>query len=216
MLPYKNYRVDLKGKYEKYLKVSFIVTLILVIAAFKFSPKPAKIEKITQIKEEPIIIEDPIQTTQITEPPPMPKPVIPVVALSDEIEDLIMKDISIDETSEYSKPPIIHKEKIVEDEIIIFKRVETKPEIIGGMKSLQEKIYYPEIVRRIGKEGEVIIEFIVNKDGDVESAKVLQSVIEPLDEICLNAVKELKFTPGMQRGKPVKVKMKIPINFKLK
>jgi protein TonB len=71
-------------------------------------------------------------------------------------------------------------------------------------------------VRRIGKEGEVIIEFIVNKDGDVESAKVLQSVIEPLDEICLNAVKELKFTPGMQRGKPVKVKMKIPINFKLK
>ena len=215
MLPYKNYRADLKGKYEKYLKVSFIVTLILVIAAFKFSPKQAKIEKITQTKEEPIIIEDPIQTTQITEPPPMPKPVIPVVALSDEIEDLIMKDISIDETSEYSKPPIIHKEKIVEDDKI-FVAVEEMPEILGGMKSLYSKLYYPDIIRRAEIEGKVIIEFIVDKNGNVVDMKIIQSVNDKLDEIALNAVRDLKFTPGRQRGKPVKVKMKIPINFRLK
>ena len=215
MLPYKNYRADLKGKYEKYLKVSFIVTLILVIAAFKFSPKPANIEKITQTKEEPIIIEDPIQTTQITEPPPMPKPVIPVVALSDEIEDLIMKDISIDGTSEYSKPLIIHKEKIVEDDKI-FVAVEEMPEILGGMKSLYSKLYYPDIIRRAEIEGKVIIEFIVDKNGNVVDMKIIQSVNDKLDEIALNAVKDLKFTPGKQRGKPVKVKMKIPINFRLK
>jgi len=215
MLPYKNYRADLKGKYEKYLKVSFIVTLILVIAAFKFSPKQAKIEKITQTREEPIIIKDPIQTTQITEPPPMPKPVIPVVALSDEIEDLIMKDISIDGTSEYSKPLIIHKEKIVEDDKI-FVAVEEMPEILGGMKSLYSKLYYPDIIRRAEIEGKVIIEFIVDKNGNVVDMKIIQSVNDKLDEIALNAVRDLKFTPGRQRGKPVKVKMKIPINFRLK
>ena len=215
MLPYKNYRADLKGKYEKYLKVSFIVTLILVIAAFKFSPKQAKIEKITQTREEPIIIKDPIQTTQITEPPPMLKPVIPVVALSDEIEDLIMKDISIDGTSEYSKPLIIHKEKIVEDDKI-FVAVEEMPEILGGMKSLYSKLYYPDIIRRAEIEGKVIIEFIVDKNGNVVDMKIIQSVNDKLDEIALNAVRDLKFTPGRQRGKPVKVKMKIPINFRLK
>ena len=216
MLPYKNYRADVKGKYEKYLKVSFIISLILLIAAFKFSPKPVKIENKEQNNDSDIIlVKPPIHTKIYTKPPSMPKPVVPVIAINNETEDLIMVDISIDETSEYSKPLIIHREKIVEDDKI-FVAVEEMPEILGGMKSLYSKLIYPDIIRRAEIEGKVIIEFIVDKNGNVVDMKIIQSVNDKLDEIALNAVKDLKFTPGKQRGKPVKVKMKIPINFRLK
>jgi protein TonB len=45
---------------------------------------------------------------------------------------------------------------------------------------------------------------------------VLKGISGDLDMTALNAVKKVKFTPGLQRGKPVKVKMVIPILFKLK
>jgi len=50
----------------------------------------------------------------------------------------------------------------------------------------------------------------------VINASVLQSLFPSLDEVALNAVKETKFIPGKQRGKPVNVEMKIPIQFRLK
>ncbi len=107
--------------------------------------------------------------------------------------------------------------RIVEEEDQIpFVLVEIKPEIIGGLQSILKNVYYTEIARRACIEGKVSIGFIVNKTGEVEDAKVLKGISEELDLIALNAVKQAKFTPGLQRGKPVAVKMVIPIVFKLK
>ncbi len=89
------------------------------------------------------------------------------------------------------------------------------PTIVGGLASIQKNVYYTEIAKRIGMEGKVIIEFVINKNGDVENAKIFKGIFEELDLIALNAVKQAKFTPGLQRGKPVRVKMWIPIVFKL-
>ena len=90
------------------------------------------------------------------------------------------------------------------------------PTIIGGLESINKNIHYTEIAKRLDIRGKVIIGILVDKNGDVVESEVLKSLFPELDLIALNAVKQAKFTPGLQRGKPVKVRMVIPIVFKLK
>jgi len=216
MTSLKNYKVDLKNKYERYFKISIVISLLLVIAAFKFSPKATKIEKIKPSEQDIILVEDVIQTKQESKLPDLPKPVIPTIAVEENTEDIIFDDVSIDYKEHLSKPPDVKEgRKIIEDDTI-FIAVEKMPEIIGGIQSIQNRLYYPEISKRAGIEGRVTVEAVIDEKGNVISITVLKSVFSQLDEIALNAVKETKFLPGKQRGKPVKVKIAIPIDFKLK
>lgn len=96
-----------------------------------------------------------------------------------------------------------------------FIAVEEMPKLIGGLASLQKKINYPEEAREKNLEGQVIIQFIVNKEGDVENAQVIKGVAESVDQEALRVVRQAQFTPGMQRGEPVRVQYAIPITFRL-
>lgn len=96
-----------------------------------------------------------------------------------------------------------------------FVAVEEMPEPIGGIKSIQEKIHYPEIAKRAGIEGKVYVLAFINENGDVANAKIIKGIGAGCDEAAINAVKQTKFIPGRQRGKAVKVQVSIPISFKL-
>ena len=96
-----------------------------------------------------------------------------------------------------------------------FVKVEEMPEPIGGMKTIQEKILYPEIAKRAGIEGRVFVLAFIDETGNVADAKVIKGVGHGLDEAALEAVKQTKFTPGKQKGEPKKVQVTIPIMFKL-
>lgn len=93
--------------------------------------------------------------------------------------------------------------------------VENMPGPIGGMFAIQEKIRYPEIAKRAGIQGKVIIQAFIDENGNVVHTKVLNSIGGGCDEMAVDAVKETKFTPGRVEGKPVKVQVTIPIVFKL-
>ncbi len=96
-----------------------------------------------------------------------------------------------------------------------FVAVEQMPSPIGGLQGIQEKIVYPEIAKRAGVQGRVFIKAYINEKGDVDKAEVIKGIGAGCDEAAIKAVKETKFVPGMQRGKPVKVQVAIPILFKL-
>jgi TonB family protein len=96
-----------------------------------------------------------------------------------------------------------------------FVAVEEMPEPIGGLKSIQEKIIYPEIAKRAGIEGKVYVLAFIDEKGNVANAKIIKGIGGGCEETALDAVKQTKFTPGKQRGKPVKVQVSIPIVFKL-
>ncbi len=98
---------------------------------------------------------------------------------------------------------------------IDFVAVEEMPEPIGGLYAIQSKIKYPEEAKRNGVEGKVFIQAFIDETGNVVEAKVIKGVGHGLDEAALEAVKQTKFTPGKQKGKPVKVQVSIPIVFKL-
>lgn len=104
--------------------------------------------------------------------------------------------------------------KVVEEEPPFFVAVEEMPELIGGIKGLQSKIVYPEIAKRVGIEGKVIVQAIVDETGKVVSVSTIKGIGSGCDEVAMDAVLKSKFTPGKQRGKTVKTQVTIPIVFR--
>ena len=102
----------------------------------------------------------------------------------------------------------------------VYKSVEQMPRFPGGevglMKYLQENIKYPPEAAKNNIEGRVIVQFIVDKTGQVGEVKVLRPISEELDAEAVRVVKTLpKFEPGRQDGEAVSVWYTLPISFKL-
>ncbi|SMO69169.1 M56 family metallopeptidase [Gracilimonas mengyeensis] len=93
--------------------------------------------------------------------------------------------------------------------------VEEMPKLIGGMQAIQSKIEYPEQARKAGIEGQVVVRFVVDENGDVIEPEVVRGISSGADAEALRVVKEAQFEPGMQRGKAVRVQYAMAINFKL-
>jgi len=211
----KNPKADLRSRYSRYVKIGVIMSLTAIIIAFKLSPNSPTIEPYSEKPDPSIPLQPEINTTQKPDIPPPPKaPQIIEATIGDAPDDFILPDIDDHKPIPLpDNPP--SKPKIVDDENI-FEVVEEMPAPVGGLKAIQEKVNYTEIARRAGVEGTVYIQAKINKNGDVVDAIVVKGLGAGLDEEALNAVLATKFIPGKQRGKPVNVKMVIPIKFVLK
>lgn len=212
----KNPKADLRKLYYRTFEVSLILSLAVIVAAFKFSPQATESELLNEGTQEIIKIEDIINTVQKPYVPPPPKaPQIIAATVDDLSDDIVLPDIDdVEPVKLPDKPPA--KPIVIDDEEIIFEVVEEMPAPIGGLKSIQEKVHYTEIARRAGVEGTVYIEARIDKKGNVVDAFVKKGLGAGLDAEALNAVLATKFIPGRQRGKPVNVKMTIPVKFILK
>lgn len=113
----------------------------------------------------------------------------------------------------FSMPP--SQEEEVYPEEITFEVVEHMPELTGGLGSIQKLIEYPEMARRASIEGRVYVQFVVNEKGEVEDPRLIGGIGGGADEEALRAVKQAKFRPGLQRGRPVWVQFSLPIVFRL-
>lgn len=103
-----------------------------------------------------------------------------------------------------------------ESEIFVGMVMDTMAEPIGGMKSFYESLKNNLIIpENLTEPGKVFVQFEVDTAGNMINHKVIKGVNEELDQEALNALKRLnpKFTPGTQRGEPVKVRMVIPVFF---
>jgi len=214
----KTKKADLMSKYKRVFEISLIISLALLIVAFKFFPDFKGQEIKIEGPQELFQVEDIQQTKQENRPPPPPKPPIPIEApSSDVLEDIEIGDTEIDITEQMEAPPPPPKEdkKIVEEEPVYFVAVEEMPEPIGGITEIQKKIIYPEIAKRAGVEGKVYVLAFVDESGTVTDVKLIKGIGAGCDEAAMDAVRKTKFKPGKQRGKPVKVQVSIPVVFKL-
>jgi len=103
----------------------------------------------------------------------------------------------------------------------VYKSVEQMPRFPGGevalMRYLQENIKYPPEAAKKDIEGRVIVQFIIEKTGEVGEVKVVRPISEELDAEAVRVVKTLpKFEPGRQDGEAVSVWYTLPISFKLR
>jgi len=213
----KNPKIDLKRKYKRILEISFIISLALLIVAFKFFPKFE--QEIAQLDgpQELLQVEDVEHTSQEAAPPPPPKPPIPIEAPSDDVlEDIEISETELDVDAIVEAPP--PPPEVDEDddgEPVFFVAVEEQPSPIGGIEAIQKRIIYPEIAKRAGVQGRVYVKAFVDEKGNVVKCDVLKGIGAGCDEAAVAAVMKTKFKPGRQRGKPVKVQVSIPIIFRL-
>lgn len=101
------------------------------------------------------------------------------------------------------------------DEGDYYVTAEKMPELVGGLAALQQKITYPEKASEAGEEGRVIVQFIVDKNGNVENPTVVKGVSESLDKESIRVVKEAEFEPATLDGEPVRVQYSLPITYQL-
>ena len=209
-----------RSEYAAMIQVGLFAALGITIGAFHLQISPGSDSTFATPEQEIVHMEEILQTEQIKRPPPPPRPPVPVEVPDEtdlELETLDM-DVSLDinqvMTDMPPPPPSPVMEEEDEDEIFVV--VEQLPEIVGGMGSLQGLVRYPEIARRAGLSGTVVVKIVVNTDGKPSDPEILRGVHESLDEEAVRAVMELRFEPARQRGRAVRVYMSIPVRFELR
>ena len=103
----------------------------------------------------------------------------------------------------------------------IYRSVEQMPRFPGGeaalMKYINSHINYPTAAAMNKIEGNVVVQFVVKKDGSIGEVKVVRSVEKGLDREAVRVIKSLpKFTPSRHNGEAVNVWYTLPVPFKLK
>lgn len=101
-----------------------------------------------------------------------------------------------------------------------FTVVERMPQYPGGdaalLKFIGSSIKYPVIAQEYGIQGRVVVSFTVDEEGSIVDPEVIRSIDPSLDQEALRVVKTFpRWKPGEQRGKAVRVKYTVPIQFRL-
>lgn len=219
----KTDKADLTRKTALFFSIGLLVTMAITLRAFTWKSYDDDLVdlggKSTNVFEE--LVEVPP-----TEQPPPPAPVIQqpqIVEVPDEEEikeDIQLKfDVEVTEETKVEEVVVAAVEE-KEDVDQIFSVVEETAEPKGGMpafyKYVGEKMKYPAQARRMGVEGRVFVEFVVNRDGSIVDVKAIKGIGAGCDEEAVRVVQSApSWKPGKQRGKPVRQKMVIPIIFKL-
>jgi TonB family protein len=85
------------------------------------------------------------------------------------------------------------------------------------MQYLKTNVRYPEDAKEAGAQGNVIVSFIVEKDGSISNVKVTKPTYSSLDEEALRVISAMpKWTPGKQNGEAVRAKYSLPVSFRQK
>ena len=78
------------------------------------------------------------------------------------------------------------------------------------------KPQYTEDARRLGVEGDVVLEIVVRSDGSVGQVSIIQRLGSGLDQRAVDAVRQWRFTPARRYGTPVDVLVEVAVEFKLR
>jgi periplasmic protein TonB len=228
MEPKKNPEVDVHRKRDLIFNFSLALSLLIVISAFKIAVPYPEGGKVLDPPEglEDFITVIPITNFKKDEPAKPNKPILtkpvniqnvkPAETLGPESPDPMI-DQNNDTPFDFSALSVPGE---VADDTTTFIFVEHKPEPLGGYpgfyKTLRENLAYPLKAKRHHATGRVYVEFTIDKSGDVINAKAIRGIGYGCDEEAVRVIKLTKWEPGKQRGRPVKVKMVLPVVFEMR
>jgi protein TonB len=223
----KSPKADLESKKSTWLLVGYVIILAILFVAFEWTEYDVKVDTSNALVD--VIFEEEIvpvtQANQSVAPPPAEAPkVIEILNIVDDKASVAETSLASSEETggkvevKYVAPTAVVEEE--PEEQTIFEVVENMPEYPGGMAALMQflskNIKYPTIAQENGTQGRVIVQFVVNRDGSIVDPVVVRSVDPYLDKEALRVILTMpKWKPGMQRGKAVRVKYTVPVQFRL-
>ncbi len=220
----KSEKASLENDKIIYVLMGLVFVLSLCYVALEWTEREVTKYEVTDTEflfEEEVEIQ---QTSQETPPPP-PPPAVQEVEVLNVVEDNVETE-TIEVSTEENETEVVIAAPVEapveeEEEEVVFVVVESMPEFPGGQqalfKYLSENVKYPVIAQENGIQGRVICQFVVNRDGSIVDVEVVRSGGDAsLDKEAVRVIKSMpKWKPGKQRGKAVRVKYTLPVNFKL-
>lgn len=223
----KTPKADLENKKFLFTEIGLAVVLAGTLGAFEWTSQDSQVVSMDVIQQE--VVEEemvPITTQEEVKPPPPPPPppVAEVLTIVDDdtevAEEFELEDTEADENTEVVYQEVEVVEEVEETSNEIFMIVEQMPTFPGGEEALRKflakEVKYPVIAQENGIQGRVFVKFVINANGEVSNVEVARPFDPNLDKEAIRVVKSMpKWSPGMQRGKPVRVAYVVPINFVL-
>ena len=224
MEPKKTEKADLDNKSFLFLSIGLVISLLISIMAFTY--KTYDDVSVKDLAKNQSVVEEIMEVPPTDQlPPPPPKIQQPqIIEVPDEKK--IEEEIDINMDTVVSEETKVEEIKIVEQEVEkedvdqIFSIVEEQATYKGGLASFYEfvgkKIKYPAQAKRMNIEGKVFVEFVIERDGRLTDVKAIKGIGGGCDEEAVRVVMSSPgWNPGKQRGKPVRTRFVIPINFRL-
>ena len=224
----KSPSADLERGKSTSLLMGFVLAFAVMFVALEWTQREkednSEIYAVRDVTLDEEIIPITLPEKKTVPPPPASvtkAEIIEIFQDDAEIEEDVLA--SVDDQVEFIDVSALD-EVVVEEEPEIddtpFMVVEDMPEFPGGtaalLEYLKKNIKYPAICRENNIQGRVLVSFIVNKDGSIVDAEVVKNVNPSLDKEALRVISGMpKWKPGSQRGKPVRVKYTVPVNFRL-
>ncbi len=221
----KNPKVDVQNKRVLLLEIGLAVALLVVIAAFLYTPREYKIEQIEQVVA--VVEEEITEITRQDQKPPEPPKRTEITVITD-ILNIVTNDEKIStnvDFAEFAEDVEIIQQVAVSEEVIEddqpFVKVEQMPSFMGGdlmtfRNWVQSKVRYPQIAQENNISGRVLLMFVIEKDGSLTNIQVLQTPDSSLSDEAIRILKTSpKWTPGKQRNQSVRVKYTLPIDFRI-
>jgi len=201
-------------EHTRLFELGLIIALSLCIVILQGNKRFLRDSRTFFENPGPIPLTETPQTLVEKKTVPPQRPSIPIPAEKE--TDLLELDIpDIREWDKISEMPPIWR-SVEPEESFFFEVVETRPEPIGGYPAILKYLVYPEIARISGIEGRVIVMAYIDETGQVVKTEILKSLgPNGCDEAAEAAVRAIRWKPALQRDRPVKVKISIPIDFRL-
>jgi TonB family protein len=103
----------------------------------------------------------------------------------------------------------------------VYVAIEEMPGYPGGtdalLQFLQSNLKYPEDARIKGIEGEVLVSYTINEQGEVTDAKILRGISPEIDKEALRITNSIKgWKPATQDGNSISMVVNMPIEFRIK
>ncbi|MBO4724803.1 MAG: energy transducer TonB [Bacteroidaceae bacterium] len=223
----KSEHADLERGKGTSLLIGFVIALGVMFVALEWTQREVEDNSDLYTARDVSLNEEMIPITlpeKKTVPPP------PAAVTKAEIIEIVEDDADIEEDIMASTEDNVEWVDLDDYDVVevepepeeeeIFMVVEDQPEFPGGtaalLEYLRKNIKYPAICRENNIQGRVLVTFIVNKDGAIVDPEVVKSVNPSLDKEALRVISQMpNWKPGSQRGKPVRVKYTVPVNFRL-
>ena len=198
----KSPKADLKNKRGLLLEIGLVVSLLLVIGAFSYTPEEKRIEKVDL--QAPIVEEQIVEITRQDQKPPETPRKVEVKVIADLLQ-VVTNDTKITTEVDFTEfdedVDVVQTVGVVEEEVVEddqpFLIAETMPSFQGGDLNtfrawVQQNVKFPQIALENGIQGRVVLSFVIEKDGRLTNIQVLQTPDRSLSE---EAVRVLSKSP---------------------